>query len=88
MYHTFTFISILVVIKTTLSFNGFQNSEMQIRRFYKKKKEAVALLHFSLLLSLLTVAFNSFLSTILLFTEIKSQNLKKMQNFFDLKNMY
>lgn len=42
MYHTFTFISILVVIKTTLSFTGFQNSEMQITRFYQKSSSFTA----------------------------------------------
>lgn len=29
MYHTFTFISIFVVIKTTLSYTNFQHSKMQ-----------------------------------------------------------
>lgn len=36
MYHTFTFICIFVVIKTTLSYTNFQHSKMQLGLFYEK----------------------------------------------------
>lgn len=68
MYHTFTFISILVVIKTTLSFTGFQNSEMQIRQFYKKKKKESS-------------SFTALLINYFLYTQNHIINFKAQYNF-------